>query len=551
MTTGKELWRTKASPCKAVTSWSLNGYGGVIVLAMHGYATCGSRAYIQAFDANTGQALWTYIPTHRMSLRNPDILAGVFAIRGSAVVLADISGNVCKLDLETGRQVWTREAMLDKDETFIVANVSINLNRSRSSANASANVSVNSSAKFSVNVSANNSAKSHGNVSANVSANSSGAGTQRHRGKVEQWKTHHAGKGNSKSETREQHEGTDAGKVEQEENGNISGKQAFVDQKETNGNKSSHNADNQGFRGNEAHDAEDQAEISRAKGSHKKGNQTGDKHIGDEELLSHVSNEAHDDIMLEESDNDATYQVNSVNLRDDSEYDDISVMASAAGSGAVVGPGEVIFVTSNPVNSSTGVRKGRLEALNLTTGERLWQVNLDSKITNGPAVGLLHPGGQGSLSVLITISGELDVSDIKSSPKLPSKHRQRILLSGPTHPTKLAKIHQGKLIAFEALTGTLKTWTYEQSPWKETPTCWKEQSQAFSNPTIAGDGTVYVGSGNGLLYAIRDHDGDGFVNVTSEVTSYRIGKAFGSSPCIAPGILIAAPCNGILAFKSF
>jgi len=59
-----------------------------------------------------------------------------------------------------------------------------------------------------------------------------------------------------------------------------------------------------------------------------------------------------------------------------------------------------------------------------------------------------------------------------------------------------------------------------------------------------------------MLYALRDHDGDGFVNETKrgkerEVTSYAAGHAFIASPAIAPGLLVAAPCNGIVVFKQF
>lgn len=110
--------------------------------------------------------------------------------------------------------------------------------------------------------------------------------------------------------------------------------------------------------------------------------------------------------------------------------------------------------------------------------------------------------------------------------------------------------HRGRVLAFDALSGKLSHWAYQQPAWEERKTCSDERVQAFSNPAIGGDGTVYVGSGSGKLYAIRDHNGDGFVS-TDEVNVFSVGSTIGASPGIAPGLLVAAPCNGLLVFKSF
>jgi len=201
-------------------------------------------------------------------------------------------------------------------------------------------------------------------------------------------------------------------------------------------------------------------------------------------------------------------------------------------SGVVLGPDEVVYVASNPL-SGHGRRAGRLEALNFTTGRVLWQVNLAHAISSGPVVGQLHPGGKGNLSVLITVGG---VSHFPSTDdELVSTRRA----------------YSGKVLTFAALTGASTNWTYEQEPWPADEQCNSDLVQAFSNPAIGGDGTVYLGSGNGMLYAIRDHDGDGFVNETKEVSSYSAGHAFIASPAIAPGLLVAAPCNGMVVFKLF
>ena len=77
---------------------------------------------------------------------------------------------------------------------------------------------------------------------------------------------------------------------------------------------------------------------------------------------------------------------------------------------------------------------------------------------------------------------------------------------------------------------------------------WKSKTNSllFSSPTIASDGTIYIGSTNGSLYAFNS---DG---TTKWITPPQISAAFQSSPTIASDGTIYIGCsNGILyAFNS-
>merc|ERR1712151_122232 len=51
---------------------------------------------------------------------------------------------------------------------------------------------------------------------------------------------------------------------------------------------------------------------------------------------------------------------------------------------------------------------------------------------------------------------------------------------------------------------------------------------SWAQATIGGDGTVYAGSQDGYLYAVKDADGDGLIS-KEEVSSYDFGHALQAS----------------------
>jgi len=71
----------------------------------------------------------------------------------------------------------------------------------------------------------------------------------------------------------------------------------------------------------------------------------------------------------------------------------------------------------------------------------------------------------------------------------------------------------------------------------------------YGSPSVDARGTLYVGHFNGMLYAIRDDDGDGAIQA-SEVSAFDTGAGFShGGAVIAPGMLAIASCDGLFVFK--
>lgn len=110
------------------------------------------------------------------------------------------------------------------------------------------------------------------------------------------------------------------------------------------------------------------------------------------------------------------------------------------------------------------------------------------------------------------------------------------------------------IAAFDAESGSPQ-WRYElevppheAGPAASTSAC---QHSPCSQPIIGGDGTVYVACGTGKVLGIRDANSDGFINPTTEVSSFDSGDGWQGSLAMAPGLLAIASCGGALqVFKS-
>merc|ERR1712176_1362488 len=130
------------------------------------------------------------------------------------------------------------------------------------------------------------------------------------------------------------------------------------------------------------------------------------------------------------------------------------------------------------------------------------------------------------------------------------RHRYTYWLTGLTPRV-------GTLVALEADTGSVR-WQWSPPTWWR-PCCASDeemvakrmQQQPATDPlclpdswaqaTIASDGTVYVGFLNGNLYAVRDSNGDGYIDTETEVAAYDTKAAFQGSVAFAPDMLVAAP----------
>jgi outer membrane protein assembly factor BamB len=200
--------------------------------------------------------------------------------------------------------------------------------------------------------------------------------------------------------------------------------------------------------------------------------------------------------------------------------------------GAVIGPNGVVYVTSNiyekdaPLWQGLPLQSGYVTAFDFKDGTLLWRQSVDYAANNAAAVGTLHTG---KLAVVIGV-GE-----------------------NPSKPLADWKERKSRVVALDAHTGS-EIWRHELPLWHG----WAAGDtivpfhiclpDSFGNPAIAGDGTVYVGGMSGVFYAISDRNGNSKID-DDEVSQFNFSNAFQGSPAIAPGLLIATPCNGMHVFK--
>lgn len=135
-------------------------------------------------------------------------------------------------------------------------------------------------------------------------------------------------------------------------------------------------------------------------------------------------------------------------------------------------------------------------------GRLIWKVTTPRPPNNAPAIGKLR--GWNGLSVVVPICQQVtpratcDVYALDAS-----SGRIRWVFNGPTQ--------QGLFQAgdFEGI--------FERTLNQVRPMC---LPNGWSAPTIAADGTVFVGQEGGYLYALRDEDGDGRVFGPDEVSFF-------------------------------
>lgn len=202
--------------------------------------------------------------------------------------------------------------------------------------------------------------------------------------------------------------------------------------------------------------------------------------------------------------------------------------------GAVTGPNGVVYVTSNAKTILS--KQGYVTAFNFADGKMLWRHSTGYEANNGAVVGMIG----GRLAVAIGVGSNPDMPQPLAS------------LRGLKDNDESLQEKKARVVALDAATGE-ELWHHELPAWHG----WAAGDtmnhiclpDSFGNPALSGDGTVYVGFESGTFYGINDRNGDGKID-ESEVDSYDTHNSFQGSPAIAPGMLVATPCNGLHVFKS-
>jgi len=203
---------------------------------------------------------------------------------------------------------------------------------------------------------------------------------------------------------------------------------------------------------------------------------------------------------------------------------------------AMVADGLVYAVHSDGL-SITDKQTANLRAYDLATGKEVWNQLFQHPANSQPAVARLGkgPGLSDRLAVVMPIGAQ----------PLPEQGKS------------FGYSYDSSISAFDAKTGELI--------WEYTPPRYGFQFVAgdlqrflhgtlclpnpYGSPSVDARGTVYTGHFNGMVYAIRDDNGDGKIE-ENEVSKYNTGAGFShGGAVIAPGTLAIPSCDGLFVFR--
>jgi len=231
--------------------------------------------------------------------------------------------------------------------------------------------------------------------------------------------------------------------------------------------------------------------------------------------------------------------------------------------GVMLGPKGDLFVCANQVYGMVNT-KGALRAYRLSDGRPLWERELpqpcvswaaaDGRMVVVPIGGLPSPLGPAHTT-----------NQIPSWLKLPM-HRLSNLLGREQSWLWWNKKYPLHVLAFDEETGQ-PLWKFDkidpwprvscrgdEELWEERVLTWPHRAvcgpASWSAGTIGGDGTYYAGSMAGIMYAIRDANGDGVIDERTEVSTMDIGAAsLHPGHSFAPGLMAYGSCEGLWVFK--
>jgi outer membrane protein assembly factor BamB len=204
--------------------------------------------------------------------------------------------------------------------------------------------------------------------------------------------------------------------------------------------------------------------------------------------------------------------------------------------GLAIGFNNIVYVTSNVAGASctpsvdlTSCGDGVLSAIDIETGKLLWNRTFSG-----------HPANNAPAVFMSQVSKNFNVViGLGANPLLPCDECPALVDEKPQRPSP------DLVVALDASTGA-DVWSFQTPIWKSnapagstlTKVCWPD---AFSNPAVDSNGTVFIGWKGGILFAL-----DGFSG--SKLSELDVGSAFGGSPALAPGAVVVASCNELLVF---
>jgi len=194
---------------------------------------------------------------------------------------------------------------------------------------------------------------------------------------------------------------------------------------------------------------------------------------------------------------------------------------------------------------STAPGQGAIEVFDLATGAKHWRQSVQMEVHSAPAVGMV----QGRLMAVVGIGSP-------SGGALPPLKTWPLRYSVPWALGWRPDVRfPGVVEARDAETGEL-VWSFEPPPWREMAcagSTWEQSClpDLWSGPTIDAAGTVWINwSAGGVLYGLRDANGDGRVSIDdpAETTRYDCGSAATGPPALGRGMVATATCRRVVAF---
>ncbi|MCL6582617.1 MAG: PQQ-binding-like beta-propeller repeat protein [bacterium] len=197
-----------------------------------------------------------------------------------------------------------------------------------------------------------------------------------------------------------------------------------------------------------------------------------------------------------------------------------------------------------------GSLDGQLYALRGQDGSLKWSYRAGGGISSSPAIGADGTVYIGSLDGYLYAFGSpagLGADSIWPCWRLNAQHTGQSLLVGPKTPTLKWKCQIGGEVyssPIVALDGTIYIGSYDSKIYALKPdgsgVKWSYQAggQVRSTPAIASDGTIYAAAFDGLVYALKSLNG-------SLKWSYQTGNQIYSSPSVGPdGTVYIAGLDG-------
>jgi len=162
-------------------------------------------------------------------------------------------------------------------------------------------------------------------------------------------------------------------------------------------------------------------------------------------------------------------------------------------------------------------------------------------VNSAPAVGRVY--GYDQLAVVFTVGSK------PSCDPMPLLDKAKVLLGLANTTYVFAQVFVLKAVDGEVL------WQFDLPRW------WKECAgilhgdsccpDAFGNPAIGEDGTVYVNWSGGKSYALRDANKDGKIDMNDPAELSLWNSGFGSNgiTAIAPGLTVTVNCRNLMGYR--